>query len=79
MGDVVPLFGASNGAAEKNKIKKHSGLRRPPIDDLLCNNQPKTGFHDKGGYEGEVLRARGAGEALCHCFGGIISDRRLKI
>ena len=55
------------------KIKIHRGLRRPPIDDLLCNNQPKTGFRDGGGYEGEVWRARGAGEALCHRFGGIIS------
>ena len=61
---------------ERQKIKKikiHRGLRRPPIDDLLCNNQPKTGFRDGGGYEGEVWRARGAGEALCHRFGGIIS------
>ena len=22
--------------------------------DLLCNNQPKTGFRNGGGYEGEV-------------------------
>jgi hypothetical protein len=61
---------------ERQKIKKikiHRGLRRPPIDDLLCNNQPKTGFRNGGGYEGEVRRAGGAGEALCHCFGGIIS------
>ena len=35
------------------KIKIRRGLRRPPIDDLLCNNQPKTGFHDGG----EVWRA----------------------
>jgi hypothetical protein len=61
---------------ERQKIKKikiHHGLRWPPINDLLCNNQPKTGFHDGGGYEGEVRRVRGAGEALCHHFGGIIS------
>ena len=61
---------------ERQKIKKikiHCGLRRLPIDDLLCNNQPKTGFCDGGGYEGEVRQARGAGEALCHRFGGIIS------
>jgi hypothetical protein len=70
VGDVVPLFGASNGAAKNKKIKIHHGLRWPPIDDLLCNNQPKTGFHDGGGYEGEARRARDAGEALCH---GIIS------
>ena len=73
MGDVVPLFGVSNGAAKNKKIKIHRGLRRPPIDDLVCNNQPKTGFRDGGGYEGEVWRARGTGEALCHRFGGIIS------
>ncbi len=75
MGDVVPLFGALNGAAKnKNKIRKiHCGLRRPLIDDLLCNNQPKTGFCNGGGYEGEVRQGRGAGEALCHRFGGIIS------
>ena len=36
--------------------KKHPGLRWPLIDDLLCNNQPKTGFHDRGGDEGEVRR-----------------------
>ncbi len=59
---------------QKNKNEKiHRGLRRPPIDDILCINQPKTGFHDGGGYEGEVRRVRGTGEALCHCFGGIIS------
>jgi hypothetical protein len=54
------------------KIKIHRGLRRLPIDDLLCNNQPKTGFHNGGGYEGEMQQVQGTGEALCHCFGGII-------
>ncbi len=73
MGDVVPLFWASNGAAKNKNEKINCGLRRPPIDDILCNNQPKTGFHNGGGYEVEVRQVRGAGEALCHCFGGIIS------
>ena len=72
VGDVVPLFGASNGAAKNKNEKIHRGLRWPPIDDILCNNQPKTGFHE-GGYEGEVQRAQGTDEAQCHCFGGIIS------
>ena len=68
---------------ERQKIKKikiHRGLRRPLIDDLLCNKQPKTGFHDGGRYEGEVGRAGGAGEAHCHCFGeALLVDIWLKI
>jgi hypothetical protein len=39
---------------QKIIIKIHRGLRWPLIDDLLCNNQPKTGFHDGGWYEEEV-------------------------
>ena len=51
VGDVVPLFGASNGAAKNKKINIHRGLRWPRIDDLLCNNQPKTGFNNRGGMK----------------------------
>ena len=62
---------------ERQKIKKNKYIvaldGRQLMIDFLCNNQPKTGFRDGGGYEGEVWRARGAGEALCHRFGGIIS------
>ncbi len=29
MGDVVPLFGVSNGAAKNRNKKIHRGLRRP--------------------------------------------------
>ena len=63
MGDVVPLFGVSNGAAKNRNKKIHRGLRRPPIDDILYNNHPKTGGRDGGDYEGEARRAGGAGEA----------------
>ncbi len=73
VGDVVPLFVTANGAVKNKKNEIHCGLRRPPIDDLLCNNQPKTGFRDGGGYAGEVQQAGGTGEAQCHHFGSIIS------
>ena len=75
MGDVVPLFGASNGLAKNKKKYKYIVALdgRQLMIELLCNNQPKTGFRDGGGYEGEVWRARGAGDALHHHFGGIIS------
>jgi hypothetical protein len=68
---------------ERQKIKRikiHRGLRRPPIDDLLCNNQPKTGFRDGGGYEGEVCDKRKAqGKHYAIVLGALLVDRRLKI
>ena len=79
MGDVVPLFGASNGAAKNKKIKIHRGLRWPPIDDLLCNNQPKTGFHDRGGYEGRCDERDAQRKHYAPVLGALLVDRQLKI
>ena len=71
MGDVVPLFVASNGATKKERWAAR-GHRRPPIEHFTHNNQPKTGGRDGGEYGGKVRQVGGAGGARYHCFGGAL-------
>ena len=52
-GCMVQSFGAAN--------KIHRGLRWPPIDAFVLNNQPKTVGRDGGDYGWETRRAGGAG------------------
>ena len=48
--------------SNKEKRKKHHGLKPPQTNELPHNNQPKIGVHNSGEYVGEVQQARGAGE-----------------
>ena len=72
MGDTVPSFGEANGVEIFLRDGQGLGHQRPPNDDITHNNQPKTSGHDGGEYEGEARRARGAGEARYHRFGGAL-------
>ena len=82
MGDVVLLFGASNGGKQQQKLKDGPGLghRRLPIEHFTHNNQPKTGGHNGEEYGGKVRRVGGAGEARYYCVeGGIRVDGGKKL
>ncbi len=59
-----------NGAAKINQYEKHHGIKWPQIDHFAHNNQPITGGHDGGEYEGEIRRAGGGGGSTVLSFWG---------
>jgi hypothetical protein len=47
--------------------------------DLLCNNQPKTGFRDGGGMKERCGERKAQGKHYAIVLGALLVDRRLKI
>ncbi len=79
MGDVVPLFGVSNGAAKNKKIKIHRGLRRPPIVDYYATTNQKQAFAIEGGMKERCGEREAQGKHYAIVLGALLVDRRLKI
>jgi len=66
---------------ERRKINENEiqhGLRWLPINEIVHNNQPKTGGRDGGDYGGEAQRAGGAGKRDIIVFGRGRSQRIVK-
>jgi hypothetical protein len=54
----------------KKLIKICRGLRWPPINKTMHNNQPKTGSRNERAYEEDSRQARGVGKHEIIVFGG---------
>ena len=66
-----PIIWGVKWSSKKLRDGRGLGHRRLPIDHFTRNNQPKTGGHNGGEYDGEAQQAGGAGEAQYHGFGGL--------
>ncbi len=75
MGDVVPLFGASNGTAEKN-IVALDGRR---LMMYYATTNQKQASTTKGGMNERCDEPEAQGKHYDIVLGAFLVDRRLKI
>ncbi len=75
MGDVVPLFGASNRAAKKN-IVALDGCRLMIYYATTNQNQA---FATEGGMEERCDERKAQGKHYAIVLGALLVDKRLKI
>ena len=77
MGDVVPLFGASNGAAKKKKYIVALDGRQLMIYYATTNQ--KQAFATEGGMKERCGERKAQGKHYAIVLGALLVDRRLKI
>jgi len=80
VGDVVPLFGASNGAAKKKKENKYIvALDGRQLMIYYATTNQKQAFATEGGMKERCGERKAQGKHYAIVLGALLVDRRLKI